>query len=382
MRALLAIPIIVVVLAANAHAEDYYRYPLTHQGYYPKEVVADAPQLIRKYGLVNVGIHSAAKASPIVENGVIYVGADSGTFYAINESDMSVKWTFQVRKSAAEGIHSTAAIDETRVYVGDYAGWFYALNKQTGRLEWQAELGESIGGSPVIWGDNICVGVEVTDPDGYLTCVKRATGEAVLQSPRFGEHTHSTPTIDTESGHIFIGANSYYFYCIDSEDGKILWTVRTKGEIKSTPALFDGYVLFTSWDTFLWKVDAKTGAVVWKFETGDLSMSSPAVDTETRTVYFGSHDKNLYAVDFDSGKVKWAFETEGRVISSPTIVSRAGGGKMVLVGSSDKKLYAINAETGKLIWAYTTQGQVSSVPTVQNGKIYVSGDDGWLYVFQ
>ena len=383
MRALLAFPILIAAHIAGASAEDYYRYPLTHEGYYPDEAVSDAPQLVGKYGLINVGIHAASKASPVVEGGTVYVGADSGTFYALNEADLSVKWTFQVRKSAQEGIHATAAVDETHVYVGDYAGWLYALDKNTGRLDWQAQLGESIGASPVIWGERICVGVEVTVPDGYLSCVDRKTGEVVVRSPNFGDHTHSTPTIDVSTGHVFIGANDYSFYCIDGADGKILWSVKTKGEVKSTAALFEGYVLFTSWDSFLRKVDAETGEVVWRFETEDLSMSSPSVDPESRTVFFGSHDGKLYAVDFDDGEEKWAFATDDEIISSPIIVSRRDGdGKMVLVGSGDKQLYAIDAQTGKMIWSYKTQGMISNVPTVRNGRIYVSGDDGWLYVFE
>jgi outer membrane protein assembly factor BamB len=112
-------------------------------------------------------------------------------------------------------------------------------------------------------------------------------------------------------------------------------------------------------------------------------MSSPSVDPESRTVFFGSHDGRLYAVDFDDGEEKWAFATDDEIISSPIIVSRRdGGGKMVLVGSGDKQLYAIDAQTGKLIWSYKTQAMISNVPTVRNGRIYVSGDDGWLYVFE
>lgn len=383
MRAVLPVLLLASVLpAGTAGAETFYRYPLDHLGYYAEETVADAPQLVGRFGLINVGIHTAAKASPVVDNGIIYVGADSGMFYAINDADLTLRWSFAVRKTAEEGIHATAAVDEDKVIIGDYAGWLYALDKQTGRLLWQTELGESIGASPVIWNDRICVGVETTDPDGYLSCVDRETGERLFDSPTFGEHTHSTPTVDEETGSIYIGANNHIFYSLDGNTGRILWSLHTGGEIKSTAALIEDRVLFTSWDHQLRAVDRRTGAVEWAFSAGDISMSSPAVDPEARLVYFGSHDGFLYAVDLDDGTERWRFQTADAVISSPIVVSREPEGKMVIVGSDDSFIYGVDAATGALIWSYETQGYVTSGPTVKDGKIYVSGDDGWLYVLQ
>ncbi|MFZ2448545.1 MAG: PQQ-binding-like beta-propeller repeat protein [Syntrophobacteraceae bacterium] len=383
LRAMLLAFVLLAAALTHASAEDYYRYPLSHQAFYPAEVVSESPKLVGKYGLVNVGIHTASKASPVVEDGVIYVGADSGTFYAINDSDLSVKWTFQVRKSAEEGIHCTAAIDDKHVFVGDYAGWLYAFDKATGRLSWQTELGESIGASPVIWDDRVCVGVETTAPDGFLSCVDRKTGKLLFNSPRFGDHTHSTPTIDVETGQVFLGANSSSFYGLNGANGKIQWSVKTKGEIKSTAALFDGFLLFTSWDGHLFKVSRKTGEVAWRFQTRDLSMSSPAVDPDSRMVFFGSDDGYLYAVGFDDGKEKWRFRTSGPISSSPVIVSRRdGAGKMVIFGSRDRFLYGLDEKTGARLWSFVTQGPVTGVPAIKNGRIYVSGDDGWLYVLQ
>ena len=87
----------------------------------------------------------------------------------------------------------------------------------------------------------------------------------------------------------------------------------------------------------------------WRFETGDIVRSSPAV--AGGTVYVGSFDNHLYAIDAETGEQQWQFETGDRVRSSPAV---AGG--TVYVGSNDGHLYAIDAETGQQQWQYEAGG--------------------------
>jgi outer membrane protein assembly factor BamB len=54
------------------------------------------------------------------------------------------------------------------------------------------------------------------------------------------------------------------------------------------------------------------------------------------SVYFGSTDGNVYCVDINRGKLRWRFSTGGMVISSPAI---ANG--LLYVGSTDQFLYAL-----------------------------------------
>ena len=368
---------------AYSSETDFYRYPLSHTGYYPDRSISVEPELVNRYGLVNMGIHSASKSSVIVDGSTLFVGADSGWFYAFNESDLGINWKFQARKSAKNGIHATAAVDHLHVYIADYAGWMYALDKETGRLIWQTRLGDYIGASPVIWNERICTGVETRQPRGYFACVSRKTGEFLYKSRDFGDHTHSTPAINIESGIAFIGSNDNHLYALDAGSGEEIWKFETGGDIKSTAALFDESVLITAWDGFLYKIDQVSGEEIWKFASHGKSMSSPSVDTDDRIVIFGSHDGNVYGIDFDTGEKIWKFRTGQRILSSATIVNQSDGeGKIAFIGSASDYLYGLDPKTGEQLWRFKTQGRVSSVPTIENGRMYLSGDDGWLYVFE
>ncbi len=80
----------------------------------------------------------------------------------------------------------------------------------------------------------------------------------------------------------------------------------------------------------------KLTGLKWKFHTGGLILSSPAI--ANGLAYVGSTDGNLYAVDLNSGAMKWKFETKARVVSSPAV---AGG--LIYFSSYDGWFYAVDA---------------------------------------
>lgn len=88
-------------------------------------------------------------SSPTVYNGRIYIGANTGVFYALNEATGAVVWSrflgFVTRKTCGQrGFVSTAtvALDPTTgsqvVYVGAPDGYLYALNANNGTVKWRA----------------------------------------------------------------------------------------------------------------------------------------------------------------------------------------------------------------------------------------------------
>jgi len=105
----------------------------------------------------------------------------------------------------------------------------------------------------------------------------------------------------------------------------------------------------------------------WKFKTGDLVYSSPAVSGNY--VYVGSNDNYIYCLDKNTGELKWKFKTGSYVKSSPAV-----SGDYVYVGSIDSYVYCLNKDTGELEWKFKTGGRVDSSPAVSGDYVYVSGN--------
>jgi outer membrane protein assembly factor BamB len=91
-------------------------------------------------------------ASPSVYNGVIYIGCNTGIFYALNETTGAIQWTqmlgYVTKKTcAARGISSTASIainpanGKPTVYVAGGDGYLYALDAATGTVTWRSVIG-------------------------------------------------------------------------------------------------------------------------------------------------------------------------------------------------------------------------------------------------
>jgi outer membrane protein assembly factor BamB len=97
-------------------------------------------------------------ASPTVVGGRVYIGGQSGMFYALNEAQGAVVWSRQlgIRPHVTcrpLGITSTAAVlpdpvsGTSTVYVSG-ARYLYALDAATGAVSWQTEIGPPSTSNP------------------------------------------------------------------------------------------------------------------------------------------------------------------------------------------------------------------------------------------
>ena len=118
------------------------------------------------------------EASPTVAAGRVYIGTESGGFYALSEATGAVMWSRQLDTEPkatcpARGISSTAAVSPdpvtgtSTVYVSG-ARYLYARNAATGALVWKTEIGPpSLANpdayynwsSPTVAGGHIYVGL-------------------------------------------------------------------------------------------------------------------------------------------------------------------------------------------------------------------------------
>jgi outer membrane protein assembly factor BamB len=134
-------------------------------------------------------------------------------------------------------------------------------------------------------------------------------------------------------------------------------------------------------------LDAASGALRWKYATGNLiGESSPAVGRDA--VYIGDLGGIFHAVSTRDGKALWTFKTGSEIKSSPVVVPGAavaggaggpaapGTDDLVLIGSYDGHLYGLDARTGKVRWKVLTNGQVHATPAVLDGLAFVAGCDG------
>jgi len=158
------------------------------------------------------------------------------------------------------------------------------------------------------------------------------------------------------------------------------WRFRTGNVNRSTPAVANGTVYVGSNNGNLYAIDAKTGALNWVTLLGGEISSSPAVAED---LVFIGNDAGITALKSKSGDRQWTVAT-GELVpfarrwdyfqSSPTYVEG-----VVYIGSGDGNIYSLDAKTGAVKWTYKTEGRVRTSPAVADGVVYCGSMDGNLY---
>jgi hypothetical protein len=159
----------------------------------------------------------------------------------------------------------------------------------------------------------------------------------------------------------------------------LLWSFKTQGPVKSSPAIAGGRVFVGSDDRNLYALNLADGKKIWSFSTGGAIESSPLV--LGGTVFVGSSDAGLYALDARAGRRVWKYETGDKILGAPNwFVSASGKATNILVGSYDFKLHCVDAASGRSNWVYETSNYINGAPAVADGQAVFGGCDAVLHV--
>lgn len=267
------------------------------------------------------------------------------------------------------------------------------------KIKWQFHTKGQVLSSPAVSGETLYIGSD----DHNLYAFEASTGALRWKFKTDGRVT-SSPAVS--GGVVYFGSYDSYFYAVDAVTGQLKWKFKTAGERRfsathlhgaepaaetmpdpfdfylSSPVVADGAVYFGSGDTNIYALDAATGALKWKFKTGDVVHASPALSGGT--LYAGSWDSYFYALDAAQGTMKWRFKTgEDPAVHNQVGIqsSAAVADGVVYFGCRDSKFYAVEAATGKQLWFFPNKGSwVIASPAVLDGKVYfATSDSGLLY---
>ena len=146
----------------------------------------------------------------------------------------------------------------------------------------------------------------------------------------------------------------------------VKWVASTTGDVSATPAVVDGAVYFGDFGGTLWKLNAKTGEVMWSHLvsdytgiSGDLARTSPSLFKDILVVGDLKAPK-LLGIDAKTGALRWMTDVhpdpKGIMTGSPVLAgdtiftgisaSGASGPNATFRGA----IVAVDARTGRLLW--------------------------------
>jgi len=255
-------------------------------------------------------------------------------------------------------VTSSPAVDHGVVYFESYDGNFYALDAVSGQLKWKFQTsGEKRFAARHIHGIEPAA---ETMPDPF---------DFYLSSPAVW------------SGSVYFGSGDGNVYSLDANSGTLKWKFQTGNVVHASPAIADGILFIGSWDSYFYALDASTGKEKWRFKTGEdheiynqvgIQSSAAVMDG---VVYFGCRDSNFYALDAATGQKIWAFNNKGSWVNTSPAVQ---GGRVYFATSDTALLYALDAKSGTPVFSLKYKWPMFSSPALAGGMLYIGSHQGKL----
>jgi outer membrane protein assembly factor BamB len=249
----------------------------------------------------------AFDGTPVIADGVVYLGDMDGKIYALQLADGKEVWTHKVES----GFIAAPAVRGNLLYIGDIDGKFYALDVKTGEPKWTFQADAEIDSGANFWKENVLFGSQ----DANLYCLNAESGKLVWKF-QIQDQIRCMPTIVGDRS--FVAGCDSLLHIVDLTQGREAASVPIEAPTGVTPAVLGDNVFFGTEAGVFFAVNWKEAKVTWKIEDPNASQafrSSPAV--QPGIVVVGSRNRSVQAFDPASGNELWTFASKQRIDSSP-----------------------------------------------------------------
>jgi outer membrane protein assembly factor BamB len=237
--------------------------------------------------LIGLGNPGNPFPSPTIgADGTIYLVNPLGTLYALNPQTLQPNWSLPTPTGSS--LNGTPALDaKGTLYLGSGDGKLYAVATKNTCLD-------SV--------NNVCSYWVL--PGTILATYSTSTGGSITTSPAVG--ADGTVYFGSADTHVYAVTSVWISYCGRGRCAYSLsmgtkWTVKTGGEVYSSPAIDgSGNVFIGSQDGKLYALAGATGVIEATFQTNSGIHSSPAISSDG-VVYFASEEGILHAAWFFPG---------------------------------------------------------------------------------
>jgi outer membrane protein assembly factor BamB len=335
--------------------------------------------------------NGAVRSTPVIVDGVLYIGSNDGNLYAMNSNTGAKIWQFKTNGA----VTSTAAVVNGIVWFTSRDDYFYALDAKSGKEIWKFKMGKDLSNSDYqdYWdyylsSPNINDGkVYVGSGDGNLYAFECKTRKKLWKFDA-KSRIRSTPAIKGNS--VVFGTMDGHLISVNKSTGKLQWRFATDGasinfdnrsndrtSVFCSPSIGDGIVTVGGRDGFIYGVNFRSGNLEWK-TTHDSASWILSMAIDKNTVYIGSGSAFiLQAAELQTGKEIWRFKTKSAVFSSISVT-----GNTLYFADMSGSVYALERTTGMKEWEFAAGTRIFSTPVVSGGMIYFGSDDGNVYALK
>ena len=285
-------------------------------------------------------------ASPVIADGIAYIGTTGGTLFAVDLASGNLRWG----SALGYPIYATALVTTDSIFINSDGGYLHRLDRQTGREQWRSSIQDERtsreppnpqsaawewqGARPLLVNGRIFIG----GSDGSVQALDMHTGASRWKRQLPGRIQHSPAS---NGQHLFVVNEAGVMQALDVHTGKRAWQYRLAGRPGAAPVVHRGRVFANDRSGVLHAIDARDGSELWRtqFWTSWIE-SEPSFDGNT--LYIGSSDlRKVSAIDITNGRVLWRTDVGGWSWGTPLAI-----GDHLLVGMAAGKPYFLDHGAG------------------------------------
>jgi outer membrane protein assembly factor BamB len=338
--------------------------------------------------------------SPVVRNGIAYIGTEAGGVVAIDTATRTQRWN----QPLGVAVRSALAVGSQVVVVS--ARGLYGLSPADGSVLWtRSDIVANDDVSPTLVGDTIYIGARAPGSAAPTMYALSATTGAVVWSAPLpaGYEARGTAAAFTDIGLLFVslgppaasvgpGVGPSAVAALRLTDGGLAWPSLAVFPASPPPVgLSVGWVsyvgslaviqpaVFLAAGQSVSALNGYTGALLWSRVLPESSLQGPPVLStaaqQGSTLFVGASSGRVYALDSTTGA-----DAAGGLLApvAPITGTLALAGSYLFVPTS-AALVAVDVTTGANIWSNPMAA--GSGVAVAGGQPYVATADGQFIGF-
>ncbi|MEJ5310386.1 MAG: serine/threonine-protein kinase [Anaerolineae bacterium] len=182
------------------------------------------------------------RSRPLVAESLILFACQMGTVYALG-LNREPRWRFRARRAFL----ASPVMYNGLVFIGSLDNNFYALDARSGWAAWKYRSGGSIVSTAAVWKNMVFFG----SGDGSVYALDTDDGRIVW---RYQTENQITGAASIAEGNLYIGGVDGNLYCFDALTGAVRWRYQTDGPITGAPQIADGVVYIGSADHYVYAI--------------------------------------------------------------------------------------------------------------------------------
>lgn len=335
------------------------------------------------------------QTSPVVVDGVAYIGGPDGFLNAHDVDSGERLWRFEARGR----ISATPCVADGKVFVGQNARYmeYYAIDQKTGEPVWTIDdLGWASVGATSYHGGKIFVGTV----SGWFYGIDARNGAVLWKHKSRIANQGFYPPPATDDTKVYAGSHDGRYYALHQADGSVAWSVDTSAKPDTRSGgnpdsagivLWNDHVYVQKRGSRIAALQRETGREVWEWKQPANYLQNGAVAAHDDKI-FGSVVREVTSIPYRArihafhdvnhgGGELWTYDEAGGGggLTAPVVAQ----GKLIFGSSAGVFMTCVNPDSGKLMWRCYVGGPMEEgVPALYGNKVFSHHRNGYFIAIE